>query len=115
MLCYRQMMRTFLGGLALSLALALPAYAQLTRILPANGTLGITGEQRVLPSVQINQQVLRLAPGGRITDHNNRTIVHDQLPAQAAVLFTLDNQGDISRIFILTPEELARIRQAGGK
>lgn len=108
-------MRTLLGGLALTLALALPAHAQMTRILPANGKLGVTGEQRVLPAVQIDQQVLRLAPGGRITDQNNRTIVHDQLPVQTVVLYTLDNQGDISRIFILTPEELARIRQAGGK
>ncbi len=108
-------MRTFLGGLVLTFALTLPSHAQLTRVLPANGKLGVTGTQRSLPAVQINQQVLRLAPGGRITDRNNRSIVHAHLPAQATVLYTLDNRGDISRIFILTPEEVVRIQQAGGK
>lgn len=111
-------MRTFLGGLALIFALfalVLPGHAQMTRILPANGKLGVTGEPRVLPAVQIDKQVLRLAPGGRITDENNRSIVHAHLPAQATVLYTLDNQGDISRIIILTPEETARIKQAGKK
>jgi hypothetical protein len=99
-------MRTFLGGLALTFALfalVLPGHAQMTRILPANGKLGVAGEPRVLPAVQIDKQVLRLAPGGRITDENNRSIVHAHLPAQATVLYTLDNQGDISRIIILTP------------
>lgn len=108
-------MRTFLGGLALTFALVLPGHAQLTRILPANGKLGITGEQHALPAVQINKQVLRLAPGGRITDQHNRTIVHAHLPPQATVLYTLDNQGDISRIIILTPDEVTRIQQAGKK
>jgi len=67
------------------------------------------------PSCKTARQVLRLAPGGRITDENNRSIVHAHLPAQATVLYTLDNQGDISRIIILTPEEAARIKQAGKK
>ena len=115
MLRYLKKMRIAPGFLAIALMLAAPGHAQLTRVLPANGKLGVTGPQQVLPTVQIDKAVLRLAPGGRIIDQNNRTIVHAHLPQQATVLYTLDNQGDISRIIILTPEEIARIKQAGKK
>jgi hypothetical protein len=107
-------MRSFSAVFLLMLMLASTAHAQLMRALPANGKLGVTGESMVLPSVRIGNQVLRLAPGGVILDQNNRTIVHAHLPQQATVLYTQDNLGQISRIVVLTPEELARI-QAGKK
>jgi len=37
------------------------------------------------------------------------------LPARAEVLYVLDRQGDVTRIVILTPQELARLRQAGAR
>jgi hypothetical protein len=81
------------------------------RQLPANGKLGeLVGQQHPLPLVQINDQVVRLAPGGRIYDQHNRTIPHSHLPQQAAVLFVQDMNGDVSRIYILRPEELAQLQ-----
>lgn len=113
-LCYCGPMRTLLAGLALAFTLATPSAAQVQRLLPAGGKLGeVFGQQHQYPLVQINRDVLRLAPGGVIVDQNNRFIVHGALPAQAAVLYVLDNRGEIARIVILTPRERARLEQTG--
>ncbi len=107
-------MRIIFSALALVLSLATPSLAQMQRLLPANGKLGqVFGQQQQYPMVQINREVLRLAPGGVIVDQNNRFIVHGALPPQAEVLYVVDNRGDISRIIILTPDELARLEHAG--
>ncbi len=106
-------MRIGIVAIALGLALAVPGYAQMPRALPANGKLGeLAGQQHPLPMVQIDRAVLRLAPGGRIIDQNNRSIVHGALPPNAQVLYVQDPNGDISRIFILTPEEVTRVQQS---
>jgi hypothetical protein len=84
-------------------------HAQLQRALPANAKRGITGEPRALPIVIINGTAAKLAPGGTIFDVNNRTILHQNLPANADVLFQLDMNGDIQHLYILTPEERARL------
>jgi hypothetical protein len=88
------------------------SYAQVQRQLPANGKRGVTGEQRPMPSVVINGQVAKFAPGGIIFDANNRTILQQNLPANADVLFQVDMRGDIQRIYILTPDERARLDHA---
>ena len=94
-LCYCGPMRILLPALALAFALATTSHAQLQRLLPANGKLGQAyGQQHQYPLVQINKDVLRLAPGGVIVDQNNRF-------------------SEISRIILLTPEEQARLEQAG--
>lgn len=113
-LCYCEPMRILIAGLALSFTLAAPGHAQVQRLLPANGQLGeLSGQQHPYPLVQINRETLRLAPGGLIYDQNNRTILHGYLPSDAQVLYVLDSRGEVSRIVILTPEELARLQQAG--
>jgi len=105
-------MRTLIAGLALSFALAAPGHAQLQRLLPANGKLGeLSGQQHSYPLVQINKEVLRLAPGALIYDQNNRTILHNYLPDYAVVLYVRDSRGEVSRIIILRPEELTRLEQ----
>ncbi|MDP2241923.1 MAG: hypothetical protein Q8K18_17445 [Burkholderiales bacterium] len=105
-------MRIGIAAIALGLALAAPGHAQMSRAFPANGKLGeLTGQQHPLPMVQIDRAVVRLAPGARIVDQNNRSIVHGALPDYAQVLYVLDISGDISRIIILTPEEVARVQQ----
>jgi hypothetical protein len=110
-------MRNWLMGLAagLALALAAPAAGQIQRLLPANGKLGDLVGQQQYPLVQIDRKVLRLAPGGVIVDQHNRFIVHGYLPAQAKVLYVVDNRGDIARIILLRPDELARLQQAGAR
>ena len=63
------------------------------------------------PLVVINSNVMRLAPGGRIYDENNRIILHNVLPATANVLFVQDMNGDVSRVYILRADELELVRQ----
>jgi len=99
--------------LALAAVIATASHAQMPRQLPANSKLGeLIGQQQPFPLLQINNKILRLAPGGRITDEQNRTIVHGSLPQQAFVLYVEDMNGDISRIYLLRPDELERIKRA---
>jgi hypothetical protein len=85
-------------------------YAQL-RTLPANAKRTTVGQPRMLPYVELGGKVVRLAPGGVIYDQNNRTVVHGALPADADVVFTTDMNGDVARIYILTPQEQAQFNQ----
>ena len=80
-------------------------------MLPA-GKLGeLTGRQHAFPLVQIGSEVLRLAPGALIYDENNRTILHGALPESASVLYAQDPGGTVSRIYLLRPNELERLRR----
>ena len=98
--------------LALAAAVVTAGHAQVFRQLPADGKLGeLTGQQQPFPLLQIDSNVLRLAPGGRIYDVNNRIILHGTLPPSAVVLFVLDMNGDVSRVYILREDELEQIRQ----
>ena len=107
-------MRTLIAALALAVTLTVPSFAQVQRLLPTNGKPGqLVGQRQQFPLVEIDRKVLRVAPGGVIVDQNNRFIVHNALPASADVLYVLDGRGDISRIILLTPVELARLESAG--
>ena len=103
-------MRKLLLLLALVM-LAPPAPAQSLRTLPANAKRGTVGQQHPLPLVEINSTVLRLAPGGVIYDQNNRSIIHGALPPGAHVAFTVDMNGDIARIYLLTHAEREQLEQ----
>jgi hypothetical protein len=103
-------MRRWIGAAALAAACATTSHAQFNRYLPADGKLGeLVGQKYPLPLVEIDQQVVRLAPGARVYDEHNRTILHTFLPPQAQVLFVLDMNGDIARAYILRPEEWERL------
>jgi hypothetical protein len=86
--------------------------AQSIRQLPANGKRGVTGNQLPLPEVAIGRNLFRLAPGGLIFDTSNRTMVHGSLPVGADVWYQLNSSGQIQRIYILRPDEQARLNQA---
>ena len=106
-------MRRWIWTLALATAWIATSHAQLPRVLPADGMLGeLVGQQQPFPLLRINQKIVRLAPGGRIYDQDNRTIVHTSLPERATVLFVQDMNGDIARIYILRPEELQQLPRA---
>ena len=95
--------------MASSVLLAGVAYAQL-RTLPDSAKRATVGEQQyALPLVNLGGERVKLAPGGVIYDQNNRTIVHGALPAGADVAFTVDMNGDIARIYILTPLEQTQL------
>ena len=96
----------------LALLIASASYAQLSRLLPTDGKLGeLAGQQQPFPLLQINNQVVRLAPGAVIYDRQNRTILHNQLPEYAPVLFIQDRKGEIARIYLLRPDELERLER----
>ena len=82
------------------------------RFLPTNGERGTLGAPQDFPMVQIDKNVLRLAPGARIYDQSNRTIVHGHIPSGAEILFAREQSGYINRIYILTEREIASLKQA---
>ena len=98
--------------LGTTLLLAQPAEAQQVRFLPANGKRGTTGANQPLPLVTINRETLKLAPGGLIFDTNNRTILQGSLPVGADIWYQLNFSGEVQRIYILRPDEQARLDQS---
>jgi len=92
----------------LLLATALPAAAQAPRQFPGNA---LRGELVVTqpPEVLVNRGPARLAPGARIRGTDNLlqlsgTLVGLRLP----VHYTLDLNGQLRDVWVLTPQELAR-------
>jgi len=83
------------------------------RFLPPEGVRGVLGPAQKMPYVAIGNHVLRLTPGARIYDQNNRTIVHGDLPSGSQILFLRDQAGNVLRIYILTEQELAALKKAG--
>ena len=89
---------------------ASPSWAQL-RKLPANAQRAVlSGYQN--PFVILGNKQLRLAPGAVIFDANNRTILRGSLPAEADVVFTTDQTGNVLRIYLLTAQERQMLDQA---
>ncbi len=85
------------------------------RPLPEDGVRATLTGSQPYPQVQLGSKVYRMAPGGIIRDEENRKIVHGGLPPRAQVLFLSDANGEISRIWILTPEEQTMLARAGKK
>jgi hypothetical protein len=100
---------TILLGTALIALLALQPWAVAGRILPQNAVLGeLTATS--YPYVTIGKKRFHLAPGSLIFDQNNRTILPNSLPRKAAVLYQLDANGDLHKMWLLTPDELAKLK-----
>lgn len=88
----------------------LPAFAG--RILPPEATPGQLNANSY-PLVTISGKVYHMAPGGKIYDQSNRIIMPGTLPESGKVVFLTDMNGDISKIWLLTPEEEAALAGAG--
>ena len=84
------------------------AFAQL-RTLPQNAKFARVGDPQPLPFVQLDGNIVKLAPGGIIIDENNRSILQGALPSGVRVAYILDMGGDIGRIYILTAQEQAQV------
>lgn len=82
------------------------------RLLPQAAQLGFLGDPQPLPLVQVGGKTLKLSPGGVIYDQQNRSIVHASLPPNAPALYTVNGNGDIQRLYILTDDERARVSAA---
>ena len=92
---------------AAPLVIASQASAQF-RTIPRDAKRATVGQQKYpLPYIDLGGAAVRLAPGGVIYDQNNRTIVHNALLPGSEVAVMRDMNGDIGRIYVLTPQEQA--------
>lgn len=99
------MNRTLIFVCVLALG-AVSAYAQL-RSIPAEAK---RGELRHLQEmiVAINGKSMRLAPGAQIRDPDNLIMLPASVPAGVLVKYTLDAQGMVGRVWVLSPFEAAQ-------
>ena len=91
------------------LALAGATQAIAERTFPAQATRGDLNAY-AYPSMRIGDNIYRLAPGSRIFNQQNLIVMPASLQIQAApVMYMLDVSGELSRIWLLTSEEAARL------
>jgi hypothetical protein len=96
---------TILAALLVAI-LAASAWAQ-TRTIPKQALRGeLTHVTQNI--VSVNGQTMRLAPGAQIYAQNNLTIVPTEVPPNSIVDYTLDRDGQIFKVWILTPQEAAQ-------
>ena len=75
------------------------------RTFPANAMRGVL-TATVYPQVVINGQTMVLAPGAKIYSKQNTIVIHTTLVnSEVLVNFTIDGQGYVNRVWILTREE----------
>ena len=99
------MTRHFLIALSLACA-AIAAQAQM-RAIPADAnraTMTLVAGMTVV----VNGQRVLLATGAQIRDNRNLIVVPTALPPNSLVKYQVDSQGQIWRIWILSPEEAAQ-------
>jgi hypothetical protein len=106
----RLRLATLAALLAAAAAFAQAAHAQL-RSLPQNAARGEMRHVRDM-IVQIGDRTVRLAPGAQIRDAANRIVLPAAVPPGSPVRYTLDRDGAIYRVWILSPQEIARERGA---
>ncbi|HLS86626.1 MAG TPA: hypothetical protein VK043_10050 [Burkholderiales bacterium] len=88
------------------ISLAAGAAAQL-RTLPAESKRGKIEHVREM-IVAIDGKARRLAPGAQIRGPSNTLLVPMAIPRGALARYTLDSQGQIRQVWILSPQELAK-------
>jgi hypothetical protein len=98
------MLRTLI--LAIGLAASLGALAQV-RTIPADAKRGQI--QHVEDTViRMNGRVMRLSAGAQIRNTSNVIIQPASVPAGVLVKYTLDTQGYVHRVWILTLQEISQ-------
>jgi hypothetical protein len=94
---------------------AVPAFAQ-TRPspIPENSRRGYIRHVEEM-AVTVEDKAMQLAAGAIIRDQQNLIIVPVTIPREGAwAAYNLDRDGQVLRVWLLTPDELARPR-AGGR
>ncbi|MGH8686146.1 MAG: hypothetical protein ACREVQ_00365 [Burkholderiales bacterium] len=100
-------MTRLLAAAALSLLLAAAAQAQVQlRTLPAQAQPGKLSHVREM-IVTIDGKLARLARGAQVRDQANRILTPMSVPADSFVAYTLNPQGEVSAVWILTRREAA--------
>ena len=102
-------MRKFLLTLVF-LGLGCTQAAHAARTFPPDAVAGEVKDY-AYPVVQVDDHTYRLSPGALIYDGFNRIIAPNHLPQGAKVLYRIDRQGQVSKMWLLTPEEAAAIGQ----
>ena len=93
---------------ALAFSLSFSALAQQPlRTIPAEAKRARIEHVQSM-DVLVDGRRSRLAPGVLIRDASNRFVLPAELPAGATVGYLTNLEGQIDRIWILTPEEAAR-------
>ena len=101
-----RMMRTAVSLLATACIVA-PAAAQVQRAFPQNALRGaiVIG---VAPGIQLNGAPASLAPGARIRNAANMTVVPSAVAGGPYLVhYTVDTSGLVKDVWILRPEEAA--------
>ena len=66
-------------------------------------------------AVTVDDKAMQLAAGAIIRNQQNLIIVPMSIPREGAwAAYELDRDGQIFRVWLLTPDELARLRRRGG-
>jgi hypothetical protein len=96
------------GRALLACALLFPLAVLAARNFPQSAQRGeLTAHQ--YPYYIIDKKTLRLAVGGKIYNHHNMIIMPVSLQAQKAeIMYSLDFNGQLSAIWLLTGEEAAK-------
>ena len=89
-----------LAGLSFQLALAAPrpfpaAAKKVDMVFSGSAQVSVGGDARLL------------SPGAQIRDTSNRIVLHSYIKGEYTVRALIDNNGQVHRVWILTPEEIA--------
>ena len=82
------------------------AQAQL-RTIPADATRAAMSHVEGM-TVLIDDQKMLLAAGAQIRDGRNMIVVPTMVPPGIVVRYLLDSQGQVGRVWILSPQEAAQ-------
>ena len=99
------MLRVFLATALLTLA-AGAAQAQL-RTIPADAKRATMSHVQGM-TVELNGKKTEMAAGAQIRDANNMIVVPSAVPPGVLIKYVPDAQGQVARIWILSPQEAAQ-------
>ncbi len=104
----RSTLARFAAVAAALLTAAAPATAQVQRNFPADALRGAVVVENA-SEVSVNGTPARLAPGARIRGQNNMLAMSGAIVGQRLLVnYTIDMNGHVKDVWILTPEEAAR-------
>ena len=101
--------RCFCAGVALVVVLSVGT-GSAARSLPSDAQFA-EGAQFSYPYVKAGKDTLRLAASARIYSEHNLIIMPAAAPTKANVLFKIDINGEVSRVWILTDDEAQAFKE----
>ena len=99
------MLRILIFAIGLSASLA--AVAQVVRSIPIEARRGQI-EHVEDTAIRMSGKKMQLSSGAQIRDTSNRIIQPTAVPSRVLVKYTLDAEGNVHRVWILTQQEVAQ-------